>query len=222
MKRKHFFYAAILFATVFVLSSTVHGQRLKRSGIGVRGTVWDMDDGRITVIRDWPGNSRVDVGTGGGWIYFFSRTGESSVMEFAIGAVGRVTNEEFTSRGEETDVSAVIPVVLGMRYDIFNTRYAGALQPYLSFGGGPYWLADIHVVENRFDGEEVTVNSKLHPGGYGGGGVNFMLFDSFGFNFDVKYHFVDLKKNHEYSGFEYGLGMVVQWGDFKKSRRRRR
>jgi outer membrane protein W len=141
-------------------------------------------------------------------------------MEFSLGGVGRAETRELHYYGEDVEVDAVASALIGLRHDLFSIRNPGAMQPYLAFGGGPYWINEI-LVEDRAFGldEEVTVKSKPKPGAYAGAGLNFMLSNWFGINFDVKYHFVDLNVNHDYSGWEYGFGVLVAWGRWVPARR---
>lgn len=113
----------------------------------------------------------------------------------------------------------VVPVLLGMRYHLFSPQNRSNIRPYVAFGAGPYWFADIFVHEEYWDEEEVTINSKLKAGGYAGGGLDFMLTSWFGLNLDVKYHFVDFNSNSDFSGYEYGLGLQFMWGKYRPGRR---
>ena len=206
-------------ALVFLAcQSTLLSQiRPRNAGVGIRGTFWRPNHEQdAIVVRIGPGHERVETGDAGGAIYFFSRLDNDSFMEFTIGAVGNVLNEEFFDDRRVTDISAIIPVTLGMRYTLVDVNSRNALRPYFSFGGGPYWLATIRVNEDyRFEEEEVIVKTRMRLGGYAGGGMNFLLSSNFGFNFDLRYHFIEFNKKHPGSGFEYGLGLVFQWGRYR-------
>lgn len=212
---------ALTCATVLLFASTLVGQiRPRNAGIGIRGTYWNMaNDPTQVTIRTWPHRTSIEAGNGGVWLYFFSRLDENSFLEFSIGAVGRVESESATLTGQQTDITAVFPVVLGWRFDLIDANSHGALRPYLAFGGGAYWLSDISVTDDAFSEELVVVNSTLHAGGYLGGGLNFMLSSSFGLNFDLKKHFIDFNKKHRNSGYEYGVGLSFHWGRYRKYRR---
>ncbi|MFQ5630504.1 MAG: hypothetical protein ACE5I1_17160, partial [bacterium] len=191
-------------ATVLAFESTLLGQiEPRNAGIGFRGTYWDMNEtDNLVTVRTWPNRTYVDVGNGGFWLYFFSRLDDNTFLEFSLGAVGRVENETATFEGEQTDIMAVFPVVLGWRHNLTGPHNHGALQPYLSFGGGAYWLANISVYDSDFEDEVVVMDSQLKSGGYLGGGLNFMLSSNFGINFDAKKHFISFNKKHPYSGWE--------------------
>ncbi len=214
----------VLVAIATVLGSSnasVQAQTPVRStGIGVRGTYWRMNnDPAQVIVTNRADYSAVDVGNAGGWIFFLSRMSEQTFFEFCLGGVGSVKSRTYHSFGEDVDVTAVTPLLLGLRFNLFSIHNENALQPYLAFGGGPYWLHDINVTENYYD-EEVLVKSKVKGGAYAGGGMNFMMTNWFGLNFDVKYHFIDFNVNYDYSGFEYGLGFVFMWGKYNPDRRR--
>ena len=114
-----------------------------------------------------------------------------------------------------------MPVLVGMRYHLLSPRNSGALRPYFAFGAGPYWVADI-LVENYYDRDKARVESELFAGGYLGGGLDFMIFNWFGLNFDVRRHFVSFDTHNEHSGYEYGLGLQFMWGNYRPERRERR
>jgi hypothetical protein len=210
-----------IIAAAFLLGEYSPVQAQARStGIGLRGSYWNMNNGPAQIIvTNHDRYTGVDVGNAGGWIFFFSRVDEQTFFEFSLGAVGSVKSETYDGFNENVDVTAVTPILLGFRHNLFSLYNRSTLQPYVAYGAGPYWLHDITVHE-RFYGDEVLVKSKIKPGAYAGGGVNFMLASWFGLNFDVKYHFLDFNVNHDYSGFEYGLGFSFMWGHYKSGRQR--
>jgi hypothetical protein len=220
MKNRFITIMAII-AAAFLLGAYSSVQAQARStGIGLRGSYWNMNDGPAHIIvTDHDEYQAVDVGNGGGWIFFFSRIDEQTFFEFGLGAVGNVKSERRHDFGEDVEVTAITPVLLGFRHNLFSLYSPSALQPYVAYGAGPYWLHDITVHE-RFYGDEALVKTKIKPGAYAGGGMNFMAASWFGLNFDVKYHFIDFNVNHDYSGFEYGLGFSFMWGRYKSGRRR--
>ncbi|MCA9744470.1 MAG: hypothetical protein H6695_10370 [Deferribacteres bacterium] len=224
MNRKQILSLALFCATVLAFQSTLLGQiEPKSAGIGFRGTYWDMNnEGSFVTVRTWPHRTYVDVGNGGFWLYFYSRLDDNTFLEFSLGAVGRVESETRSFNSEETNISAIFPVVMGWRHMLVGPYSRGALQPYVSLGGGAYWLANINAYHDDFADEVTVVDSELKSGGYLGAGLNFMLSSSFGINFDAKKHFIAFNKKHPYSGWEYGLGLNFSWGDYKKGRRRRR
>jgi outer membrane protein W len=173
----------------------------------------------LVSIVDQHRHVMVDVGGAGGWLNFFSRTSDNWFMEFSLGAVTRVVDEVENVAGKDTRVKAVVPVLIGMRYHVLSPNHRGAIRPYLSFGAGPYWIADIFV-QDQYYKEEVTVDSELKPGGYAGVGLDFMMTDWFGLNFDARRHFVNFNTNAEHSGYEYALGIQFMWGNYRPGRNR--
>ncbi|MDZ7721736.1 MAG: hypothetical protein U5R06_02640 [candidate division KSB1 bacterium] len=187
----------------------------RTAGIGFRGTFWNMDNSANSVsISNRPGyQAEYDLGGGGGYLFMFSRLNENMFLELTLGAVGKLESHQQYGWGEEVDVNAVTPLLLGFRTDLLPFDSRSALQPYAAAGMGPYWFSDVYVRDDYMIPEEqVDVRTKARLGGYAGGGINFMFTDWMGFNFDVKYHFIDFNKKHEYSGYEYGMGIIFTWG----------
>ncbi len=214
-----FFAIALLLATT--CSVEVHAQA-RSAGIGIRGSYWNMNrGGSLLRIENSYERQSVDLAGGGGWISFISRTSDSWFMEFSLGGLAKtVEHVNFRDR-EDTRVKAVVPVLIGMRYHLLPAHNRGALRPYLAFGAGPYWAADV-LVENYYYRDETHVDSELFGGGYLGGGLDFMILSWFGLNFDVRRHFVSFDTNNEHSGYEYGLGLQFLWGNYRPERRERR
>lgn len=189
----------------------------RAAGIGVRGAYRSMNDKTqgVHVYADGS-KAQLDVGGGGFWVFFYSRLSERNVIQMHIGAVGKVNSHIETSAGEATDVTAIPSVLFGLQHDLFSINRNQALQPYLSFGAGPYWISDIKAIESHDSSvQHATVSTSAQMGGYLGGGANFMLTSVLGLNFDYKYHFIDLNVNHPYSGSEFGLGLTLNWGRFR-------
>lgn len=197
-----------------ILAPVIAAPRM--AGIGVRGSYWKRDgiQTEYTVIHNLH-ETRLNMGSGGGWIYFFSRINENLFAEFSLGAVGEVESRTNFFQEEDTRVSAVTPILFGLRLNLLPLESRSALQPYLTGGVGPYWFHDVHVQESSWGyEEEVTSSTRLKRGAYAGGGTNFWFTDWFGLNFDVRYHFINFENDHPESGFEYGLGAVFAWGNY--------
>jgi outer membrane protein W len=221
MKRNTLMVWLTIAVTVFLANTNALAQaRPKMAGIGFRGSFWNMNDNATLVsITDNYRHRVVSTGGAGGWVNFFSRTSDNWFLEFSLGAVAKTVDEVLHPDGVDTRVNVVVPVLLGMRFHLFSPTNRGALRPYLSFGGGPYWIADIFSKE-RYYAEEVIIKSELKTGGYAGVGMDFMLADWFGLNFDVRRHFVNFNTNSDYSGNEYALGIQFMWGNYRPSRGR--
>ncbi|MDZ7262330.1 MAG: porin family protein [candidate division KSB1 bacterium] len=199
----------------FSLSKTFAQTKVRSTGIGLRGSYWKMSNHSAHIIvTDHGERSAVSVGGIGGWLYFFSRYNNNAFFEFSLGGIATVKEESIDYWKENVDVSTITPLLLGVRYNLFSIQSQSALQPYFTFGGGPYWITDVMVREKLYD-DEVTVKTSLKRGGYAGGGFNFMLSSWFAVNFDVKYHFINFNIKHDKSGFDYGLGVSFMWGQYK-------
>ncbi len=219
MKLKSFFNTL----PVIMLLCAANAQAQTRSaGIGIRGTYWDMNrSGTLLRVENYNDHRIVDLGAGGAWLSFFSRTSDSWFLEFNLGGIAKeVENVQYIG-GEDTHVLAVVPVLVGMRYHLLSSHNRSVLRPYLAFGAGPYWVADI-LVKNYYYRDETNVESDLFAGGYLGGGMDFMIFNWLGLNFDVRRHFVSFDTNNEHSGYEYGVGVQFMWGNFRSERSSRR
>ena len=63
----------------------------RRAGIGFRGSHWSMGrPDNLVHVTTMPAQASVDVGSGGAYLYFFSRISDASWIEFNLGAVGKV------------------------------------------------------------------------------------------------------------------------------------
>ena len=216
MKPKIFIIVTVVVSIVVLFSLNVFAQPdVKSTGIGLRGSYYQLSNGvsEITVLNN-DENSSVNVGGGGGWIYLFSRVNNNLFIELSIGGIGHVEEETNNYCENNVDVSAITPLLLGLRQELLSPLNQSTLRPYFSFGAGPYWISDVIVRENCYS-EEVSVKTTLMRGGYAGGGFDFKLCSWLAVNFDVKYHFIDFNKKHELSGFDYGLGVCIMWGSYK-------
>lgn len=201
----------IIMSLFFMISTQVHAQGLTRSsGIGFRVGFWNVTNHPTRINTSQFGqDATIDIGGAGASLYFFTRVHENWFMEMSFGAVGGVHEEYSNFVTKTTEVSAVVPLLFGLRYNLLSTRFPSALQPYLSLGGGPYWTSNI---KGENSGSEATVESSMVWGGYGGGGINLVLASWFALNFDAKYHMVDFKFEKEYSGLEFSMGLSFMWG----------
>ncbi len=209
--------SSVIVLLLLASSSSWANNCRSKSGIGFRGNYWNMIDGqqRIYVYNDGEISS-VNVGGFGGSLFFFTRVQEQLSMEFTLGALAAVVEHREYYHWEDVEVNAVFPLLFGFRYDLMSEKSRSAMQPYLMFGAGAYILNDISVQEYDYHEEEVSVSSVSRPGVYVGGGANLMLSNTFGFSYDIKYHWVDFDDSQYQNGFEFGLGLVFQWGRFRK------
>ena len=167
----------------------------------------------LTYVRNG-GQERVETGGAGGWLTFVSRTSDYFNFEFNIGGFGKVLTDDWRYTDEDVDVTAVVPILFGVQRELLHVNNNSDLRPYVSFGGGPYWITNV-LQEDSYDREEVT--SSIDPGVYLGAGLNFFLGPKFAINFDGKYHMVDFDTDNEISGLEVGIGFTIMWGSFKSN-----
>lgn len=209
----------VIIATNLCFCSTLLGQTEMRStGLILRSSYWhDHDHTSLVSLSDNFSDECVNIGRVGGWLSLLSRMSEYSFIEFSIGATAEVESKSEDFINEEVDIDGITPILLGIRRQLLLFPGQSALQPYFSFGGGPYWLYTTHITETGFD-TEVTIASKLQPGIYGGGGFDFMLSRWFGFNFDCRYHYINFDKSNDHNGFEFGLGLIFEWGTYTPER----
>ncbi|MFZ5514992.1 MAG: outer membrane beta-barrel protein [Candidatus Zhuqueibacterota bacterium] len=200
-----------MFSFLLLMSGQAAAQGLVRSsGIGLRIGFWNVTNHPTAINSSFYGQqATVDIGGAGASIYFFSRAHENWFLEMSFGAVGGAHEEHTIWGTQSTEISAVVPLLFGVRYDLLTTRFPSALQPYLSVGGGPYWTTSI---KGESTGLEATLESSSRWGAYAGGGVNLVLASWFALNFDTKYHFVDFQFEKDYSGLEFAFGFNVMWG----------
>lgn len=204
---------AIVSLAVLLSTAGVFAQGMSRSsGVGVRIGSWNVTNHPTRISTSGYGKDAVvDIGGAGAWFYFFSRVYNNWFFEFNIGAVGGVHEEHTNYIIKNTEVSAIVPVLFGLRYDLLSTRFPTAFQPYFCLGGGPYWTTSARSESVYFAGQQ-TVESSLKYGAYAGGGINIVLVSWFALNFDLKYHFVDFEFEKDYSGLEFGGGFTFMWG----------
>jgi len=128
-----------------------------------------------------------------------------------LGAVAGIHQEHADYEVKNIEATAILPFLLGARYDIFSPRLPSSIQPYLSLGTGPYWISSVRN-ENPFAESMQTIESKMEYGAYAGGGTNILIASWLALNFDLKYHFVDFQFERGYSGLEFGMGFSFIWG----------
>lgn len=204
--------AALLFAAA---AAAAHGQGISRTtGLGLRGSFWKIGD-RAMGVRVSPldqGTSVLVEGAGGD-IVFFSRLADRWFLESSVGTVSRVSVQSSDWSGDDVDVSAVIPVLLGCRFDILSSRIRSALQPYVCAGAGTYWASRTSVDAEE---AEVAAESDFQMGGYAGLGSHLLLADWFALSADSRYHFVDFSAGNSRSGYQFSLGFAFIWGQKKE------
>jgi hypothetical protein len=203
----------LLTPVVLIYSQQALAQGISRSsGVGMRVSYWNMSSAPTRFSVSGAGERAVfDIAGVGSSLYFFSRMQSNWFLEFSLGGAARIQGEEDNVAGSNVEVSAIIPFLFGLRYDLLSSRFSSSFQPYLTAGGGPYW-STAFTARDQVTGEIVTGQANLQLGGYAGGGVNFVLSSWFALNLDLKYHFVDFDVKDEFSGPEFALGFCFMWG----------
>ena len=204
---------------LYTFLESLCGQGVTRPhGIGLRPSFWSMSDNTFGFnLSAGAGRvgGQVNVSGIGSWLFFFSRVNQHLFMQFELGAVGTAHSEGVNLEESDTDISTIIPILVGLRYDLLSGRSTSRLQPYLACAAGPYWSTAFSV-KNEGSQETIFGESKQKYGGYIGGGVNLLLSNWMAINFDTRYHFIDGRVNSEYSGMEYALGLCLMWGRNKE------
>lgn len=212
--------------------ASLNAQALRSTGLSFRTSFWTTSEGlfsfNVSESESAVQSVRLD-GFVGGWINFYSRMNNRWFLEISLGTLAKA-NAETQGLGitEMVDVEAALitPFIFGARYDLLSLRSTGVLQPYLTFGGGPYWQTVILVREDNSNPAaptEVTFgNSRLDIGGYFGAGVNIAPVSWFALSFDMKYHAVNFKVGTGTSGFDFGFGLTFMWGKKREIFRVRR
>lgn len=207
--------ALALAAIAAALTASVDGsaQVSRRSaGVILRGSAWSLPDGQGRLV--WQSDDRHTLYDGaglGGSISFIGDVGPFLAFELSLGAVVRRVEEVKHALGTDTYVAATVPLLAGIRFYPLESHRRSAFLPYVSAGGGPYWVGDVVELDSGST-EDVTTDFRHQVGGYLGAGVDFVITDWFGLNFDVKRHWVDFRTHYECSGLEYGAGLMFLWG----------
>jgi len=201
-------------------SEAARAQNIARSnGVGLQVSYWNMND-RSLRFSTSAGESTFDVSGVGVWLNYFTRFSPRWYLDFSLGAFARARGT-VTSSGntDNTELSTVVPMVLGLRYNLLSPQATSALQPYLKAGIGPYWTSSFYAVDEA-TGTQASFEGKMQTGACLGGGVNFVLTSWSALNLELKYHFVDVKwkpashltSSNDVSGVEFGLGFSFMWG----------
>ena len=201
---------------LLVLTSPLISQtQIKSTGIGVRGSYYGTGDQEMEFVSvDFEDHIQsANVGAGGS-LFIFSRYADQFFMEFTVGGLARVNTEHKVWLDEEVEVFSAVPMLVGVKYDILPIKSKSFLRPYISFGPGAYIISDVQV--RRVHGvEHGHISTKVRGGAHAAAGFNFFFTETFGLNFETKYHLVDFDPNHNRTGYELGIGLLVMWGDYE-------
>jgi outer membrane protein W len=189
------------------------GQGVTRSsGIGVKIGFWNIGKFPTHISSSNYGKDEtINISGAGTSLLFFSRMTNNWFLELNLGIYASAKDKVENYIETEVDVTGVIPLLFGLRYDILSNRLPSVMKPYLSLGVGPYWISQTKT-DNEFFEDNTEVQSNLKYGGYLGGGMNLLITSWFALNFDLKYNFVDFKFKAGYSGLEFSAGTTFMWG----------
>jgi outer membrane protein W len=187
---------------------------IRSNGIGFRVNFWSITD-RPTKI-DFSARTQqtnVDVSGAGGTLYFFTRIHNNLFFDLTFEAVASVQTISKSDLTDSTHINLVIPILLGLHYDVLPARLTSSVQPYVSAGMGPYWVqkgkTNIEAIEPDVEG---SIESEFLFGLYAGLGANILFTDWLALNVDLKYHIVEFDFSQKYSGPDFGLGLSFMWG----------
>lgn len=234
MKHKTFNHV-LFFAWLFCFAqSTLMAQyNTRTTGIGMRGSFWALPEPDNHVAVTYPNSThKIDVGGMGGSFYIMKRVNERLLAEMSFGGYGSVKGETDNwdydndhyyhhqhdccadDDQENLDISAITPALFGMRFYPLPMWNRSGIQPYAAAGIGPYFISDISVRDDGFNGE-VTSNWSTKAGGYLGCGVDIVMTSWLAFNVDARYHLVGFNPDNDYSNIEWGCGLQFMWGKWR-------
>ncbi len=225
----------LFFAWLLCLGqSTLPAQYHTRStGIGFRGSYWSLPEPGNHVAVSYPtGTHKIDIGGMGGGIYIIKRINERMMAEMSFGGYGSVKGEtdnwdydddhyyhhyehcDDDDGQENLDISAITPALFGLRFYLLPMWNRAGIQPYAAAGVGPYFVSDIMVRDDGFNGE-VASNWYTKAGGYLGCGVDIVLTSWLALNVDARYHLVGFNPDNDYSNIEWSGGLQFMWGKWR-------
>lgn len=213
MKQSVSRFVAILVVTFALAATNVQAGHGAAAGIGLRSSWWDrVGSSNRIIAHTHDGTDEVDIGGAGAHLYLLSRASDRMMLELNIGSVGSVKGRhEVWESDEDYDVTAVVPITLGVRGELLPNGGPGPARPYFSAGAGPYFIARASVHHSWFE-DEVIGEWDSRMGAYLGAGLDYRFLSWLWLNLDVRHHFVEMDAHNPNSGFEYGLGLQFMWG----------
>ncbi len=217
MKRARIIIPLILTLAAHVLAGPSNFET-RSAGIALKGSLWNAATSYTSQVRvsNFDDVTNIETGKAGGWICFYNRLNANWMVELGLGGSGRVYIIDDDWSNNQVEVNGVTPVVIGVQFYPFAAKTLRNLFPYLSVGGGPYWITNVKVEEHTFGMDtRVGTNTVVKPGFYLGGGLHYMMSSWFGIGMDMRHHIVDMDLDHPDSGWEFGLGVEFFWGNFE-------
>jgi len=114
--------------------------------------------------------------------------------------------------GTTQRATAVIPVLLGIKYYMPEPSLDETIRPYVSVGVGPYW---------GFEAENTTFSQTAHTetamGGRIGGGIDFLLGRSFKLGANLGYNVMSnfqtpVGARDNFNGFDFSMTLGILFG----------
>ncbi len=225
-RRAELIFPLFVIGAIILSVSDADAQRYTRSkSLGVNGSFWNLRNS-LTGLDLSGSNTDISLNLSGlgGMIYFTSRASDRWYFDFAFGGVVDLRVRETQVSDSDVDFEGIVPLSFGLRYNILSPLHPSPFRPYISGGGGPYWLARGAVVSDTLMGtEDFQIQSRYNLGYYFGGGVSMYLSSWLSLDFDFKRHFINFQAEgvegvevDDYSGFQFGLGFSVHWGNKKE------
>ena len=191
------------------------------NGLGLQFSYWNMT-GRALSFSTTADKRTFDVNGVGVWLNYFSRLSPRWSLDFSLGAFASARGEETEfGTSANSEASALVPLVFGLRYNLLPPGLTSAFQPYLKAGFGPYWTSSFLIADVE-TGDETSFEGKFQTGACLGGGMNLVLTSWSALNFEMKYQFVDLRLESEsglglsssgnFDGLEFAMGFTFMWG----------
>ena len=186
----------------------VFSQGVSRSwGFGCSLSYWKYNNERSEISLD----QAISISGLGASLFFFTRLHVNLFIEASFKATADVLIDERRIDGDDVDVTAVLPILFGFRYDILPSRIACSFQPYLGLGVGPYCIVNTYVREEYYE-QSTSIDTDFKFGGYAGAGLHVLLKNWFALHYDMKYHFIDFHSDKDYGGFELSTGLCFMLG----------
>ncbi|MBD3376458.1 hypothetical protein GF406_15595 [candidate division KSB1 bacterium] len=184
----------------------------RSSGVGFRMSYWNQFDQPTQVQTSITGEQTVRVNGLGGDLFFFTRLYDSWFFELSIGGVSNVEVLTQNYVSEKARIDAVIPLLLGVRYDFMSSLWSASVNPYVSAGTGAYMWTSNQIQNSSGVQETVNIESEFKTGLFLGAGINLALNSRIVLNFDVKRHYSETRFNDNSNGFAFTIGACFMWG----------
>ncbi len=184
----------------------------RSSGLGVRLNYWNQFEQPARIQASIGGESRVAINGIGGSLFFFTRLHHDWFFELSAGGVSNVDVISTDAFSEQAEVDAVVPLLLGLRYDFLSSLWSAGVNPYLTGGGGAYLWSSNSIQQSGTTEQQVQIESEFKTGYYLGAGLNLALSSRLALNFDIRRHFSETRFNDNSDGFAFAMGIAYMWG----------